>query len=223
MNRVKLIWARAWMSISGICCIGRLATYLASLSMPPYYGRVVLAKFNSAGYISNSTKIHHDTLSYGCNCYIGDGVTIYKDEDGGAVKLGAQVHLHDGSTIQTGHGGEVSIGDKTHIQPRCQISAYKASVIIGKGVEIAPNCAFYSYDHGSAADTPIRKQPLNSKGNIVIGDDAWLGFGVVVLNGVEIGEGAVIGASSVVTKNIPANVIAVGNPAKLVKYRDERD
>lgn len=86
---------------------------------------------------------------------------------------------------------------------------------------IAANCAFYSYDHGVSPDQPVRNQPLQSKGPIVIGDDAWIGTGVIVLSGVNVGVGAVIGAGSVVTRDVPAGAIAVGNPAKVIKIRSE--
>jgi acetyltransferase-like isoleucine patch superfamily enzyme len=55
----------------------------------------------------------------------------------------------------------------------------------------------------------------------VIGDHAWLGFGVVVLDGVRIGHGAVIGANAVVTSDIPDGAVAAGNPARVVKMRDD--
>jgi acetyltransferase-like isoleucine patch superfamily enzyme len=62
---------------------------------------------------------------------------------------------------------------------------------------------------------------LQSKGSIVIGDEAWLGFGVIVLGGVRIGEGAVIGAGSVVTQDVPDGAIAMGVPARVVKMRSD--
>jgi acetyltransferase-like isoleucine patch superfamily enzyme len=62
---------------------------------------------------------------------------------------------------------------------------------------------------------------LKTKGGIVVGDDVWLGFGVVVLDGVRIGKGAVVGAGSVVTRDIPDNAIAVGVPARVVKMRGD--
>ena len=57
-----------------------------------------------------------------------------------------------------------------------------------------------------------------SKGDIVIGDDVWIGYGAIIMSGVHVGQGAIIAAGSVVTKDIPDNAIAVGVPAKVVKY-----
>jgi acetyltransferase-like isoleucine patch superfamily enzyme len=63
------------------------------------------------------------------------------------------------------------------------------------------------------------EQGLYSKGPVVIGDDVWLGAGVIVLDGANIGTGAIVGAGSVVTKNLPNYAIAVGAPAVIKKYR----
>jgi acetyltransferase-like isoleucine patch superfamily enzyme len=145
---------------------------------------------------------------------------VFQDRDGSAVTLGDAVHVHQGTVIQTGEGGSVDIGAETHIQPRCQFSAYKGAIRIGARVEIAPNCAFYPYNHEIRAGLPVRSQPLRSKGGIVVGDDAWLGYGVIVLDGARIGEGAVIGAGSVVTGDIPAGAVAVGAPARVTRMRD---
>jgi acetyltransferase-like isoleucine patch superfamily enzyme len=86
---------------------------------------------------------------------------------------------------------------------------------------LAQNCALYSYNHSFAPDQPISKQPLQTKGPIIIEDHAWLGVGVIVLSGVRIGKGAVVGAGSVVTDNIPDGAIAAGAPARVVKMRDD--
>ena len=94
-------------------------------------------------------------------------------------------------------------------------------MIIGERVEIAPNCAFYPYNHGIAPGQPIQGQPTWTRGGIVVEDDAWLGYGVIVLDGARIGAGAVIGAGSVVTSSIPADAIATGVPARVVGSRRE--
>jgi acetyltransferase-like isoleucine patch superfamily enzyme len=119
----------------------------------------------------------------------------------------------------TGSGGSIEIGGHSHIQPRCQFSAYVSPIRIGKNVEIAPNCAFYPYDHGIDSEMLISQQPLRTKGGISIGDGAWLGFGVIVLDGVSIGKGAVVAAGSVVLNDIPDGAVAFGVPARVIKMR----
>lgn len=135
--------------------------------------------------------------------------------------LGKGVHLYGDTVIQTGMNGSVSIGADTHIQPRCQMSAYLSSIQIGRYVQIAPGCAFYPYNHGFALGEHIWKQPLHTKGGIIVDDDAWLGYGVIVLDGVRIGKGAVVGAGAVVKNDVPDNAVAAGVPARVIKMRTD--
>jgi acetyltransferase-like isoleucine patch superfamily enzyme len=160
-------------------------------------------------------------MTLGKRIFVGDRVLIYEDHGGGEIELQTGVHLHNDIYLQTGEGGKIKIGKGTHIQPRCQLSAYKGAIQIGERVEIAPNCAFYPYDHSMEPDRPLSQQPLRSRGGIVIEDDVWLGFGVIVLDGVTIGKDAVVGAGSVVNKDVPAGAIAVGVPARVMKNRFE--
>jgi len=206
---------------AGLGPLGRVASRLASCSSPPFYGRQYLAKLNKDGFISPSATIHHRDLQLNTGVFIDDRVLIYQDVDGGPVELDSNVLIYRDSIIQTGAGGSVSIGACSSVQPRCQLSAYKGSIQIGRDVQIAPNCAFYPYDHGILPEVLIRNQPLQTRGGIFIDDDAWLGVSVIVLDGVRIGKGAVIGAGSVVTRDVPDNAIAVGVPASVVKMRDE--
>ncbi|MGQ9570233.1 MAG: acyltransferase [bacterium] len=217
--RVKHLWMRFWMRYAGLSPLGRIATRLATLFCPPYKARSYLARLNSKGYIAPNASICHDALYLNNNVFIGDRVVIYKAKDGGAVKIGKGTHIYCDTIIETGVGGSLTIGANTSIQPRCQFSAYKGPILIGCGVQIAPNCAFYPYNHGMAPDEPIMKQQLQTKGGITIEDDAWLGFGVVVLDGVRIGKGAIVGAGAVVTHSIPDGAIAVGVPARVIKMR----
>lgn len=220
--RIRNVWARFWMRFAGMTPYGKLATRLAAWYYPPYLGRYHLANMNKrALYVSLKATIYHDNLRLGPNVFIDDGVIIFKDEDGGPVELSKGVHLHRDVIVQTGQNGSVTIGNDTHIQPRCLFSAFKAPIRIGALCEIAPNCAFYPYDHGYKPGEPIRNQPLQTKGGIVIEDDVWLGFGVIVLDGVKIERGAVIAAGAVVTKDIPEDAIAAGIPARVIKMRSE--
>lgn len=209
------------MWLGGRSRVGRIAFRLAGWFYPPYKARHALASLSPTGYISPSAVIHHRNLTLGKHVFVGDGVTIFARSADESIVLGDEVFINKDTIIEQGHGGSLIIGDRTTIQPRCQFSAYRGTIRIGNEVQIAPNCAFYPYNHGMSPDQPMKQQPLLSKGGITLEDDVWLGFGVVVLDGVRIGKGAVIGAGSVVNKDIPAGAIAVGVPAKVVKNRDD--
>lgn len=90
-----------------------------------------------------------------------------------------------------------------------------AEVIFGDNVFIGPNCGFYTAGH--PINVKERNEGLEYAYPIFVGNNVWFGGNVVVLPGVSIGDNSIIGAGSVVTKNIPSNVIAVGNPCKIIK------
>lgn len=114
-------------------------------------------------------------------------------------------------------GDNVQLNDYVHI---CALN----SVIIGNDVLMASHVYISDNSHGaykgnkndsSPLTPPIQRDYLTAP--VEIGDRVWIGEGVMILPGVKIGEGTIIGAHSVVSKNIPANTIAVGSPAKVVK------
>lgn len=116
--------------------------------------------------------------------------------------------------------GQIAIGSHTQIGDNTIVYSYaNGGVTIGSNVWFAPNCYVIDCDHEIRKDILIRNQGALVK-KVNIGDDVWLGSGVIVLKGVTIGDGAVVGAGSVVTRDIPANAIAVGVPAKVIKYRE---
>ena len=213
-------WSRLWMSLAGVPLVGRLAVRLAAAACAPFYGRHRLARYHRDGFVAPGARISHPDLKRGRNVFIGDDVVIFRDLGGGPVVLGDRVHLNEGVRIVTAHGGSVSFDDDAHVQPGCYFVAVEQSIRVGRNAQIAPNCAFYPYEHGTASGLPIHEQPLESKGDIEIADDAWLGYGVIVLSGVSIGSGSVVGAGSVVTKSLPPGVVAVGSPARIVRGRE---
>jgi acetyltransferase-like isoleucine patch superfamily enzyme len=219
----RFVWVRFWMSLSGLGGFGRMATRLATWLAPPHKSLVQRKNWNPKGYIAPTAIIYHSNLELGKHIFIADRVILYQSShdgrEGGSIRLGNSVAILRDSVLETGVGGNLSIGYGTWIHPRCQINAYLASIKIGREVQIAPNCAFYCYDHGTSLNQAIDEQPLQTKGDIIIGDGAWLGVGVIVLSGVRIGKGAVVGAGSVVTRDIPDNAIACGIPAKVVNMR----
>lgn len=89
---------------------------------------------------------------------------------------------------------------------------------IGNRVMIATHSIITSLTHDYNLEN-MRRAPAIAK-EVIIQDDVWIGSGVIIMPGVRIGKGAIIGANSVVTKDIPANAIAYGIPAKIIKYRN---
>jgi len=117
-------------------------------------------------------------------------------------------------------GGRVVIGDNVALNQNVFIVGGEGkSIKIGNNVLIGPNVVLRSSDHRfTDVDTPIRLQGHN-EGEITIEDDVWLGANVVVTKDVRIGHGCVIGAGSIVTRDLPPNSIAVGVPARVVSSR----
>lgn len=219
MSSLRDRWIAFWMAHAGLSGPGRLATRLATWAAPPYKGKRALAQLSRRGYISPRAQVACRDLRLGQHCYIDDDVVIFDRGDGGHVALGDHVFLYRGTIIEIGEGGSVEIGAGSHIQPNCQFTAFLGSVRVGRGVQAAPACAFYPYQHGLDADQPITRQPLTSRGDIVVEDDAWLGYGAIVLDGVTVGRGAVVGAGAVVTADVPADAIVAGVPARIIALR----
>jgi acetyltransferase-like isoleucine patch superfamily enzyme len=171
--------------------------------------------------VAPTASIPHLVLRTGENVYIGDRVIVWCEENGGPLELRDRVQIYGDNFIQMGAGAGISICEDTHIQLGCHFHAFLSAIEIGRNVEIAPRCAFYSYNHSIVPGMTIMSQPLESKGPIRIGEGAWLGHGVIVLAGVHVGAGAVIGAGSVVVRNIPENAIAAGAPARVIRLRGQ--
>lgn len=111
----------------------------------------------------------------------------------------------------------VHIGHNSGISPNCLILG---PTHIGNDVIIGPETFMYTTNHGfSQKDIPIRSQPKTKPKPIIIGNDVWIGSRVTLLPGIKIGNGAIIGASSVVTKNVDPYTIVAGNPAAMIKKR----
>ena len=116
----------------------------------------------------------------------------------------------------------VYLGKYTTIGVNNVLWAGKSQSIIkfGNYVMTGPGCCFFAFNHGmELSETPMVEQACNDQ-DIIIGDNVWFGANVTVLPGVEIGEGCIIAAGAIVTKNIPPYSIAGGNPAKVIKSRE---
>ena len=201
--------------------LGRVATFFAWLATPGHKGLVQLSNMNRHGFIHPFASVSHSRLTIGANVFIDNNVTIYESNGDGSIHLNNRVRVMKGSILETGDGGSIVVGEHTWLHPNSHLFAFKESIFIGEKALIAANCAFYPHNHEVEPGMVIFDQPCCSRGGIVIEDGTWLGTGVTVLGGVTIGEGAVVGAGSVVTKDIPANAIAAGIPAKVIKYRGQ--
>lgn len=119
-----------------------------------------------------------------------------------------------------GTHAKIVIGNGCLFRRNCHITATK-SIIIGDGFLTGDNVLISDNSHGDSTieslSAPPRERPIVSKGGIVIGKNVWLGNNVCVLSNVNIGDGVVVGANSVVTHDIPPYCIAAGSPAKIIK------
>ena len=117
-------------------------------------------------------------------------------------------------------GAQISVGD--HFVGNFNLTILdEAPVTIGSHVYIGPNVGIYTVHHALLADQ--RNEGIMQSLPVVIGDNVWIGGNTVILRGVTIGEGAVIGAGSVVSRDIPPRVIAVGNPCRVLRPLTEAD
>lgn len=168
-----------------------------------WYYRSLGVKLNGYVWLQNiEIPRNYQGIKIEKNCALDRGVTL----------------LCDGDSLCE---PKITIGANTYINRHTFIDA-TLSIIIGKDCGIGPNCYITDRDHGLNPDFPPLQQPIIAKPT-VIGDRVWLGANVTVLKGVTIGNDAVIGAGSVVTKNIPSGAIAVGVPAKVIKWKNNFD
>ena len=117
----------------------------------------------------------------------------------------------------------VDYGTHLRIGARCfanfgLVALDVAAITIGDDVQIGPNVQLLTPTH--PVDPEPRREKWEAAQPITIGDNVWLGGGVIVLPGVSIGANTVVGAGSVVTRDLPADVVAVGNPARVVRVLD---
>jgi acetyltransferase-like isoleucine patch superfamily enzyme len=118
------------------------------------------------------------------------------------------------------HNSKLIIGSDTYIGELNNIRASGGEISIGDNCSVSQHVTIIASNHQYRRDELIRKQAWSTENNFVrIGNDVWIGANVVILPGVTIGNGAVIGAGSVVTRDIPEFAVAIGSPARVVKYR----
>jgi len=113
--------------------------------------------------------------------------------------------------------GKIEIGHGAYLNRYTILDAHER-ICLGRDVMIGPHCFITDGDHGIVAGASVKSQPMTAR-PVIIEDEAWLGAHVTVLPGVRIGRGAVIGAGSVVTHDVPAGTVAFGSPAAVKRPR----
>ena len=175
----------------------------------------------------------------GGNVTIGRNLTL---RGGCRIELGDNVFMDDQCVLDArGASSSIRLDAGVLVSRNTVIRAREGSLRIGAGSDLGCNCmvgtdsrleigrdvlmAAYSYvvaggNHNyDDSDTPIIRQGTTSRGGITIGDGAWLGARVTVLDGASVGEGAIVGAHALVTRDVPPMSIAHGIPAKVVRER----
>lgn len=134
----------------------------------------------------------------------------------GIVEVGKEGILKTGKHVRISHGcrifihGELSIGENSYINPNCHL-------VVTKRLSIGSGCAISWNFQALDSDLHSSSGSKGDSGAISIGNNVWIGADVTVLKGVEIGDGSVIAAGSLVNRSIPAGVLAGGVPAKVIK------
>ncbi len=137
----------------------------------------------------------------------------------GRIEMGHANWLERGFTLAS-VGGKIVMGSNIYCNRNVKIVCYE-SIEIGNDCLIGDSVHIYDQDHNfSDLNVPIHKQGYTTK-PIKIGHNVWIGAKATILKGVTIGDGAIIGANSLVAKDIPPNAIVVGNPANIIKMRSD--
>lgn len=118
------------------------------------------------------------------------------------------------------YGYNIEVGENFYANHNC-IMLDGAKITFGDNVFVAPDCGFYTAGH--PIDAERRNKGLEYAYPITVGNNVWFGGGVKVMPGVKIGSNVVVGSGSIVTKDIPDNVIAAGNPCRVIREITEKD
>lgn len=231
-------------SSSPLRCYARKVLGDAGALSLAYYELVNLLFCNmpsSAGFFLRRTLYRRMFRSVGSGLILGRGVSIRHP---GKITLGHRVAVDDNALLDaSGLNSEgLFIHDEVIVSRNCMVQAKIGSTTIGSRTEVGANTIISSISrveigkfgligphcligggHYNTDRTGVPMMDLGwaSRGPVEVGDDVWMGAGVVILDGVRIGTGCVIGAGAVVTRDLPDYAIAMGMPAKVIRFRSE--
>src|SRR3954463_12647106 len=120
------------------------------------------------------------------------------------------------------NGDRIELGDNVGFNVGCFVNGF-SGLIVGDGTNFGPYSMVHTANHNMEdPDRPVTEQGWREEPPIRIGRNCWIGMGALILAGVQIGDGAVIGAGSVVARDVEDYAMVVGNPAKTIKHRRSR-
>ncbi|MBN1423003.1 hypothetical protein JXA88_00465 [Candidatus Fermentibacteria bacterium] len=192
----------------------------AGLALRRIVYRRLLGSLGRGSTIGQGVIIRHPhKIHIGSSVVIDDGVVL--DAKGGpetGITIGDGVVLSRG-TILSCKGSTITLGEKVNMSIGCLVHA-AGPVRLGRYCMLAARCYLVGVgNHGmDRTDIPMMAQHVASQG-ITLDDDVWLGAHVVILDGVTIGQGSVVGACSMLAKDLPPCSVAVGAPARIVRTR----
>ena len=150
--------------------------------------------------------------------------SVISCDDRKSIKVGKGSSIHKGTVVSiASHDikSSILIGENTYIGENNNLRAADGIIEIGNGCLISQGITMVTSNHGIEGRVPITQQPwVSKKGKISIGDNVWIGANSVILPDITIGEGAVVAAGAIVTKDVPPFAIVAGIPAKIIKYRE---
>ncbi len=193
--------------------LGTLLRFMGRHGMlRPKYARLVLRLGRHRFLSSAGSRLALDGMAF-----VGPGVT-FEIGRRGRVEIGRWSWIGHGSKIRA-HEGLVSIGAKTAIGQEITINAYQ-HVSIGRECVIADRVMLIDFDHAvEEVERPIRLQGIYKR-DVRVGNNVWIGYGACILRGVTIGDNAIVGTSAVVTRDVPANAVVAGVPARVLRMRE---
>lgn len=188
-------------------------TFLQIFGMffPSFFMSLVLFPYYKLKY--KSLNLKSMDIRIGTGCHLEKHVTLYQNVNLGNADIGSYTYISDNSCLSN-----------VIIARFCSIGD---NVLIGGGMHptktfVSTHPSFYSMG-GQSSISFADKSYFTETSKVIIGNDVWIGASAIILDGIRIGDGAIIGAGSVVTKDVPDYAIVAGTPARVIKYRFDQD
>lgn len=154
-----------------------------------------------------------ETVEIGVDVFIAPQARIFA-EPGRTIRIGDGVRIAADCVLH----GPITLGAHVSVNHHVTMDGGRTGITIGAQSRIAAYATLYAFNHGMAANQPIREQAVNSTG-IHVGEDVWIGAQAGIVDGITIGDGAIIGMNAQVTRNVAAYTIVAGNPAAVIGNR----